>query len=246
MNQNQQAIMNKLDVIGATASSCSSQPQEQMGLTDFLRHNLSMFSGNSTSDQADKWMRELEKIFRATSCSEDKKLIFATYLLSGEAEFWWMGAQKMMEARAESITWESFKNKLLEKYFPDSAKFAKEAEFLRLEQGKMFVTTYAARFEYLARFYTQATSEAWRCRKFEEGFKHYLKKVITPLYNREFPALVEKVKMVETLEKSAGRVIRTHGGGSSRDKVRVQSQKPYATSPQLRTGATAPTALWES
>ena len=101
MNQNQQAMMNKLDATGATTSSCSSQPQEQMSLIDFLRHNPSMFSGNSTPDQADKWMRELEKIFRATSCSEDKKLIFATYLLSGEAKFWWMGAQKMMEARAE-------------------------------------------------------------------------------------------------------------------------------------------------
>jgi len=30
-------------------------------------------------------MREVEKIFRATS--EDKKLIFATYLLFGEVEF---------------------------------------------------------------------------------------------------------------------------------------------------------------
>jgi len=92
MNQNQQAMMNKLDATGATTSSCSSQPQEQMSLIDFLRHNPSMFSGNSTPNQADKWMRELEKIFRATSCSEDKKLIFATYLLSEEAEFWWMGA----------------------------------------------------------------------------------------------------------------------------------------------------------
>jgi len=58
-----------------------------MGLTNFLRHNPSMFSGNFTPDQVDKWMRELEKIFRATSCSKDKKLIFATYLLYGEAEF---------------------------------------------------------------------------------------------------------------------------------------------------------------
>ena len=199
-----------------------------------------MFSGNSTPDQADKWMRELEKIFRATSCFEDKKLIFATYLLSGEAEFWWMGAQKMMEAKAESITWESFRIKFLEKYFLDSAKFAKEAEFLRLEQGEMCVTAYAARFEYLAGFYTQATSEAWRCRKFEEGLKHNLKKVITPLCIREFPALVEKVKMIETLEKSDERVIRTHGGGSPSGKVRVQSQKPYVRPPQPRTGATPP------
>jgi len=34
------------------------------------------------------------------------------------------------------------------KYFPNSANFAKEVEFLRLEQGDMFVHAYDARFEY--------------------------------------------------------------------------------------------------
>jgi len=64
--------------------------------------------------------------------------------------------------------------------------------------------------------------------------------VIAPLCIREFPALVEKVKMIETIEKSDGRVIRTHGGGSPSGKVRVQSQKPYVRPPQPRTGATPP------
>jgi len=35
----------------------------------------------------------------------------------------------------------------LEKYFPDSAGFAKEYDFIRLEKGEMSVTAYAARFE---------------------------------------------------------------------------------------------------
>jgi len=86
----------------ATASHVS-QSQEQVGLTEFMRHNPPKCIGNATPDQADQWIRELEKIFRATSCPEDKKLVFATYLLSGEAEFWWMGAQQMMEAKAEVL-----------------------------------------------------------------------------------------------------------------------------------------------
>jgi len=109
--------------------------------------------------------------------------------------------------------------KFLEKYFPDSARFAKEAEFLKLEQGEMLVNAYAARFEYLARFYTQATFEAWRCRKFEEGLKHELKKTISPMCIREFHALVEKAKMMETLEKGDSRVMRSHPGGSSSGKA---------------------------
>jgi len=50
-----------------------------------------------------------------------------------------MGAQQMMEARAEVLVSESFRVRFLEKYFPDSARFVKEAEFLRLEQGEMLV-----------------------------------------------------------------------------------------------------------
>jgi len=71
----------------------------------------------------------VEKIFKATSCPEDKKLVFATYFLSREVELWWMGAQQMMEARVEVLSWESCKVRLLEKYFPDSAKFARKLNF---------------------------------------------------------------------------------------------------------------------
>jgi len=109
----------------------------------------------------------------------------------------------------------------LEKYFPNSARFAKEVEFFRLEQGGMSMTAYAARFEYLARFYTQAISEDWKCRKFEEGLRHGLKKVIAPLCIREFPTLIEKTKMIETLEKDDSRVMRSHGGGSISGKTRA-------------------------
>jgi len=76
--------------------------------------------------------------------------------------------------------------------------------------------------------------------KFEEGLKHELKKVIAHMCIKKFLTLVKKVKMVETFEKSDGRVIRNHGGGSFSGKVRVQSQKSYARSSQPRAGAAPP------
>jgi len=230
--QNHQATMQHLDTTRSVAPTSSiNRPQEQMGLSEFLKYNPPKFSGNATPDQADQWIREVKKIFRATSSPEDKKLVFATYLLNGEAEFWWMGAQQMMETRVEVLNWESFKVKFLEKYFSDSARFAKEAEFLKLEQGEMSVNAYAARFEYLGRFYTQATSEAWRCRKFEEGLRHELKKIVVPMCIREFPALVEKVKLIKTLEEGGSRVIRTREGVSN-EKVNKQRYLPYDKSQQ--------------
>nr|KYP36336.1 hypothetical protein KK1_042558 [Cajanus cajan]KYP54216.1 hypothetical protein KK1_000391 [Cajanus cajan] len=50
---------------------------------------------------------------------------------------------------------------------------------MRLHQGGLSVSEYAMRFEHLARFYSQAISEAWKCRKFAEDLKYELKKVVT-------------------------------------------------------------------
>jgi len=59
---------------------------------------------------------------------------------------------------------------------------------------------------------------------------------------KEFPALVEKAKMVETLEKGDSRVIRSHSRWSFSGKAKVQhpQHKPYARPPQQKTGAAPP------
>jgi len=40
-------------------------------------------------------------------------------------------------------------------------------------------------------------TEDWRCKKFEFGLRQELKEVVVPLSIREFPALVEKAKVVD-------------------------------------------------
>nr|KYP55091.1 hypothetical protein KK1_001296 [Cajanus cajan] len=96
---------------------------------------------------------------------------------------------------------------------------------MRLHQGGMTVSEYAMRFEHLARFYSQAIFEAWKCRKFVEGLKQELKRVVVPMAITEFPALVEKAKVVERLE-GGNRVTRTVEGlaGSKRGG---NQRKPY-------------------
>nr|KYP42891.1 hypothetical protein KK1_035670 [Cajanus cajan] len=81
-------------------------------------------------------------------------------MLVGEAEHWWRGTHHMLTARGVVVDWECFRRVFLEKYFPESVRHAKEAEFMRLHQGGLFVPEYAMRFEHLAHFYSQAISEA--------------------------------------------------------------------------------------
>jgi len=141
-------------------------------------------------------------------------LTFSTFLLVGDAEYWWTGMQQQMQTRPEEVNWTNFKTRFLEKYFPDSAKHALEAEFLTLQQGSKLVQAYIDRFEYLARFYSQEITEEWHCRKFEGGLRHELQRFLMPLRIREFPVLVEQARTVEELETRPNRVAKMQKGTS--------------------------------
>ncbi|WVZ16553.1 hypothetical protein V8G54_009535 [Vigna mungo] len=70
--------------------------RHQMGMNDYLRHNPAKFNGKATN----------EKIFKVIDCSEGKKLVFTTYMLAGEVEYWWQGGMWLeMDARVEAITY---------------------------------------------------------------------------------------------------------------------------------------------
>nr|KYP37203.1 hypothetical protein KK1_041621 [Cajanus cajan] len=81
-------------------------------------------------------------------------------MLVGEAEHWWRDTHHMLTVTGVAVDWECFKRVFLEKYFPESMRHPKEAEFMRLHQGGMSVSEYAMRFKHLARFYLQAISKA--------------------------------------------------------------------------------------
>nr|KYP36401.1 Transposon Ty3-G Gag-Pol polyprotein [Cajanus cajan] len=154
-------------------------------------------------------------------------------MLVGEAEHWWRGTYQMLTARGVKVDWECFRTVFMEKYFPESVRHAKEAEFMRLHQGGMTVSEYAMKFEHLARFYSQGIAEAWKCRKFADGLRYDLRRVVVPMAITEFPTLVEKAKVVERLE-SGNRVVRT-AGGSSWSKKGESQRKPY-DKPQSQQG----------
>nr|KYP35349.1 hypothetical protein KK1_043615 [Cajanus cajan] len=146
-------------------------------------------------------------------------------MLVGEAEHWWRGTHHMLTARGVVVDWECFRRVFLEKYFPESVRHAKKAEFMRLHQGGLSVSEYAMRFEHLTRFYSQAISEAWKCRKFAEGLRQELKRLVVPMAITEFLALVEKAKVVERLE-GGNRVTKTVEGPAGSKRGGSQ-RKPY-------------------
>jgi len=83
--------------------------------------------------------------------------------------------QQLMLTRDEQVTWTFFRTTFLEKYFPNSVRHEREAEYLTFQQVNLTVQAYTDRFEYLARFYSPTFTEEWRCRKYDGGLKHELR-----------------------------------------------------------------------
>jgi len=105
-------------------------PTCPVSMEDFMRHKPSKFMGKSTPDEADAWPRECEKICRVINCTDAQKLAFISFLLVADAEYWWPGMQQLLQTWGEEVTWTSFRARFLEKYFLDSARHEREAEFL--------------------------------------------------------------------------------------------------------------------
>ncbi|CAL0311017.1 unnamed protein product [Lupinus luteus] len=104
------------------------------------------------------------------SCNNAQKVTYASYMLIKEAENWWEYTRRQMKAEEQTVTWESFKGKFLQKYFPADLKRKKELEFLWLEQGNMTVGEYAAKFEEMAKYcpyYNLDTNGRSKCANFE-------------------------------------------------------------------------------
>ena len=123
------------------------------------------FSGSIDPIEAQTWTEEMEKVFEVARVADEQKTAFATFMLKGEASYWW----KANKGRAGEgiITWERFKELFFENYFSESIKNKMEIKFLELKQGNMTVAEYAVRFNELARFAThQVDTEAMRARRF--------------------------------------------------------------------------------
>jgi len=92
----------------------------------------------------------MENMFEVIDCPEGFKVRLATHQFEKEVEFWW-GTVKP-QAGEPALTWEKLKTLVDAQYHPRDMKRAKEQEFLRLKQGQMSETEYAAKFNELSRF----------------------------------------------------------------------------------------------
>ncbi|XP_016185890.1 uncharacterized protein LOC107627567 [Arachis ipaensis] len=132
-----------------------------------------------------------------------------------------IGITNMEDAEQEP----NLKTAFYKKYFPESAREAKEMELMQLKQGSLSVTDYTSNFEELCRFSrvcqgAPETYESWKCIKNQRGLMDNIMTAVAPMDIRTFSDLVNKARVVEEYAKTVASPKETHGGCSSRGRVK--------------------------
>ena len=154
------------------------------------------FQGSADPVEARAWLKEMEKSFKILSIDEAQKTVFATYLLKGEANYWWE-AKKNMEMDAV-ITWERFSRLFLDKYFPRFMENQMELKFLELKQNNLSVAEYEAKFTELSRFVPEfVNTEEKKARRFQQGLKQWIQNRVAIFEISDYATLVQKASIVE-------------------------------------------------
>ncbi|XP_016192479.1 uncharacterized protein LOC107633355 [Arachis ipaensis] len=192
------------------------------------------------------FLKALERALQAQHVPLNQYVEFAAYQLAGEAQPWWQAECRLLQLQNADIPWEVFQTAFYKKYFPESAREAKEIELIQLKQGSMSVAEYTNKFEELCRFSRVCQGdpesyESWRCVKYQRGLKDNIMTDVAPMEIRVFSDLVNKARVVEEYAKTVAASKDTHGGSSSRGRgkyfhLRGQSFKRGGYTPQGQGG----------
>ncbi|XP_063946164.1 uncharacterized protein LOC108194850 [Daucus carota subsp. sativus] len=155
------------------------------------------FKGTVDPVEAKIWLREIEKTFEIVGVEEEKKTIFAAFMLKGEANYWWE-AKRVLEG-SSIISWARFTELFLEKYFPKHLENQMELKFLELKQGNMSVAEYEAKFTELSRFVPhQVDTDEKKARRFQQGLKPWIQNRVAVLEITSYATLIHKACIVES------------------------------------------------
>ncbi|GFS41553.1 hypothetical protein Acr_00g0075070 [Actinidia rufa] len=130
------------------------------------------FYGTPDPMAAESWLLGIERVFEVLPCTDEQKVVFATFMFEGAALIWWQ-LKKPLEPL---WLWPRFLEVFNEEYFPEMVRDQKIQEFLNLKQGNMIVVVYNAKFMELSRYAPHIVStESRKARRFEAGLRWNIK-----------------------------------------------------------------------
>ena len=161
-----------------------------MSLSDFQSTRPLPFASASEPMDAEDWLKDTERKLNTVGYTDEEKLQYAAYLLSGPAAAWWE-SMIAIQTPGTAITWEQFKEKFMETHVPESIMELKRREFENLRQNDMPVLRYVRDFSILSRYATdEVNTDEKRQKRFMKGLSPYMKMQLRLTRPREFQELV--------------------------------------------------------
>lgn len=145
------------------------------------------------------WIMEMENIFEICKCSEDQKVLYASFMLRRNALHWW---NTITESHGKEIMrtmlWDQFKALIYKNFSPKNLIRRLEDEFINLKQGNMSIQRYMADFLMLSRFASvHVSTEERKITRFIEGLNVEIRSQFVVSCPKTFEEVVEVALIAE-------------------------------------------------
>ncbi|KAK9147347.1 hypothetical protein Scep_006104 [Stephania cephalantha] len=141
----------------STPPSSSSTALVQL-VNDFIKLKPVYFDGQRDFEKIEKWVMSQEKLHRVLRVEDRLRAEISSYTLQRDADVWW---RTTIAAEGEFESWDAFKTKFYQQYFPLAVMKRLRKEFKNLRRrADESVMSYRDRYDYLRQFAGDLVREA--------------------------------------------------------------------------------------
>nr|GEV54199.1 hypothetical protein [Tanacetum cinerariifolium] len=144
------------------------------------------------------WIMELQNAFDVCKCSDDCKVLYASFMLRGKALYWW---NMIKESRGKetlmSMSWDQFKELVFRNYILESQKRRLE-DLCSVDQGYDTVYDYTVKFNKVRFGTINAATEKRKIEIFIRGLKKFIRCRVDKANPKTFE---EAVRLAEVADK---------------------------------------------
>ncbi|KAK8942729.1 hypothetical protein KSP39_PZI009417 [Platanthera zijinensis] len=188
----------------------------------FKRLNPPSFNGSRDFFVISEWLSQMEKHFEYAGVPEAHKVHLAAYQLTEDAYTWWL--QRRSLPNSSAMTWEQFKNALMEKFLSSVERDKLAERFLSLQQPGRTVTEYEIEFSRLSLLAAEfVPDESKKISRFVKGLRHDFRQHVVAHGATTYAETVGAALKVEAIEMD--RTAKKVQHGTSNAAVRDHKRK---------------------
>ncbi|EOX99911.1 Uncharacterized protein TCM_008910, partial [Theobroma cacao] len=127
--------------MGSSFEDSDYQPYEEIDrgnvmltLGDFMKLKPPSFSGAKSIEDPQVFLDKMDKIYTTLGCSSHRAVELIGFRLTEVAQIWFATLKRCRPFSSASFTWEEFTQAFLDRFLPESVRYAKAHEFKTLMQ----------------------------------------------------------------------------------------------------------------